>query len=270
MTQAFNLSQLANNLDSSGRLDATDGLVNAVPVANGGTGAANATSARSNLDVPTRAGGDATGTWAIDITGNAATSSSCSGNAATATYATTAGSAGAVADNSVNTNQIVNSAVTPAKIAQPLTTTASVNTTSGSSNTLTGIPSWVKRVQIVLRNVSTNGTGVLIFQLGTSAGIVSTGYSGCFNYGGGGGSPTDGIGISASSASDVRNGIITLVNTGSNVWVAAGVTAISGPGITSQTGYTVTLPGALTQIRLTTTGAGTDLFDGGSFMVIYD
>lgn len=49
MTQAYNLSQLANNLDSSGKLDATDGLVNAVPVANGGTGAANATSARSNL-----------------------------------------------------------------------------------------------------------------------------------------------------------------------------------------------------------------------------
>jgi len=38
MTQAFNLSQLANNLNASGRLDATDGLVGAVPVANGGTG----------------------------------------------------------------------------------------------------------------------------------------------------------------------------------------------------------------------------------------
>jgi hypothetical protein len=43
MTQAFNLSQLANNLDSSGRLDAADGLVNAVPVANGGTGQASLT-----------------------------------------------------------------------------------------------------------------------------------------------------------------------------------------------------------------------------------
>jgi hypothetical protein len=38
MTQAFNLSQLANNLDTSGRLDATDGLTGATPVANGGTG----------------------------------------------------------------------------------------------------------------------------------------------------------------------------------------------------------------------------------------
>lgn len=38
MTQAFNLSQLANNLNTAGQLDATDGLVNSVPVANGGTG----------------------------------------------------------------------------------------------------------------------------------------------------------------------------------------------------------------------------------------
>jgi hypothetical protein len=52
MTQAFNLSQLANNLNSSGQLDATDGLVNAVPVANGGTGAATASAARANLGVP--------------------------------------------------------------------------------------------------------------------------------------------------------------------------------------------------------------------------
>ena len=49
MTQAYNLSQLANNLNASGQLDATDGLVNAVPVANGGTGAATASVARSNL-----------------------------------------------------------------------------------------------------------------------------------------------------------------------------------------------------------------------------
>lgn len=38
MTQAFNLSQLANNINTSGQLDATDGLVNAVPATNGGTG----------------------------------------------------------------------------------------------------------------------------------------------------------------------------------------------------------------------------------------
>jgi len=66
MTQAYNLSQLANNLDSSGRLDATDGLVNAVPVANGGTGATTAAAARTNLGVPSNAGDGASGNWSIN------------------------------------------------------------------------------------------------------------------------------------------------------------------------------------------------------------
>lgn len=38
MTQAFNLSQLANKVNTSGQLDASTGLVNTVSVANGGTG----------------------------------------------------------------------------------------------------------------------------------------------------------------------------------------------------------------------------------------
>lgn len=72
MTQAFNLSQLANNLNSSGQLDATDGLVNAVPVANGGTGASSASAARTNLSVPSTTGGGASGDWGINVTGTAA------------------------------------------------------------------------------------------------------------------------------------------------------------------------------------------------------
>jgi hypothetical protein len=40
MTQAFNLSQLANNINTSGQLNAAAGLYNQVAVANGGTGLA--------------------------------------------------------------------------------------------------------------------------------------------------------------------------------------------------------------------------------------
>jgi hypothetical protein len=69
MTQAYNLSQLANNLNSSGQLDAQDGLVNAVPVGNGGTGASNQANARANLDVPSTSGSGATGNWGIKSNG---------------------------------------------------------------------------------------------------------------------------------------------------------------------------------------------------------
>jgi hypothetical protein len=51
MTQAYNLSQFANNLTSTGLLDASDGLVNALPIVNGGTGATTASAARTNLGV---------------------------------------------------------------------------------------------------------------------------------------------------------------------------------------------------------------------------
>ncbi len=65
MTQAYNLSQLANNLNTSGQLDASDGLVNAVPIANGGTGASTQAGARTNLDVPSTTGSGAVGDWNI-------------------------------------------------------------------------------------------------------------------------------------------------------------------------------------------------------------
>lgn len=55
-------------------------------VTDGGTGASDAAGARTNLDVPSRSGADASGTWGINISGNAATATS----ATSATSATTA------------------------------------------------------------------------------------------------------------------------------------------------------------------------------------
>lgn len=89
MTQAFNLSQLANNVDTAGDLNAAVGLYNQVPVANGGTGAASFT---ANAAIISNAGGTALSSVAAGANGNVLTSNG-----------TTWTSAANVAATSVNT-----------------------------------------------------------------------------------------------------------------------------------------------------------------------
>jgi len=76
MTQAMNLANFANSLDTSGGVPPTQ-LNSPVPISKGGTNASTASAARTSLglaigtDVPAPNGTGATGTWPISITGNA-------------------------------------------------------------------------------------------------------------------------------------------------------------------------------------------------------
>ena len=70
MTQAMNLANFSNSLDSSGGMPPSQ-INSPVTIAKGGTNAATAADARTNLDVPPNAGTTATGTWPISITGSA-------------------------------------------------------------------------------------------------------------------------------------------------------------------------------------------------------
>jgi len=156
--------------------------------------------------------------------------------------------------------------------ATALVSGTSVASTSGTSIDFTSIPSWVKRITVMFSGVSTNGTSNYLVQLGagspTTSGylgassIVTTGVS-CTNF-------TTGFGVFNNiGAATVIHGSMTITAFGSNVWVASGVSAISGALGTMQTGGSVTLGGTLDRIRITTVN-GTDTFDAGSINILYE
>jgi len=172
-------------------------------------------------------------------------------------------------------------AVAPATLAPTLLVAATpVASTSGKAVSFTGIPSWVKRVTILISAVSTNGTTRLIVQVGdTGSGTyITTGYS-CFASAiipaaaQGTQSYTDGASFyGASTAATVWRGRITFhrVGAASEDWVFEGaLTRTDSTGLAHLAG-SITVSGALDKIRLTTAAPGTDTFDAGEVNVIWE
>ena len=148
-----------------------------------------------------------------------------------------------------------------------------VASTSGTSIDFTGIPSWVKRVTVISSAISTSGTSDWGIQLGTSGGIVSTGYVGqTVNQLNGSQSPTTfAQTIYSGLASVASYGQITLLlaNASTNLWVISGSIITSGTIYSGISGYNITLSSALTTVRIKT-GNGTDTFDLGSINILYE
>jgi hypothetical protein len=147
---------------------------------------------------------------------------------------------------------------------------------SGTSVDFTGIPSWVKRITVMLSGVSTSGTSIPIIQLGITSGIEATGYAGvgsAFINGSSTGvtSQTTGFGITDSNAAAYAysgNVILNLLNNSTNLWVASGVIYSNRP-VQAFTSGNKSLAGALDRIRITTVN-GTDTFDAGSINILYE
>jgi len=157
----------------------------------------------------------------------------------------------------------INSAITAATVQA---------STSGTSIDFTGIPSWVKRITVMFNGVSTNGSSSPLVQLGTSGGVVTSGYGGTGsliastvtsqNF-------TTGFGERSQDSAAVRSGAWVITNVSGNIWVCAGVLGRSDGANTSVTGGTVTLGGTLDRVRITTVN-GTDTFDAGTINILYE
>lgn len=149
-----------------------------------------------------------------------------------------------------------------------------VNTTSGTSIDFTSIPSWVKRVTVILNGVSTNGTSIPTVQIGSGS-VTTSGYvSAAIGTSAGGLGTTaftTGFGLrDAFDATRELSGTVTIENISGNTWVASyfGNAGASGSANCFGGGGRVTLGGTLDRVRLTTQN-GTDTFDAGSVNISY-
>jgi len=170
------------------------------------------------------------------------------------------------------TTTLANGIVTPAKLSQPMTLGTAVASTSGTAINFTGIPSWVKRVTVILNEVGTADINGILIQIGDSGGIGNTGYiSTSVNTDGAGGSAaisrTDGY-VIKSISSIACSGLIQIANISGNTWIESHSCKVSTTTIIGG-GGSKTLSGTLDRIRVTTVGA-TDTFAAGSVNIMYE
>jgi hypothetical protein len=257
--------------------DTTTGLLKIRNAANNGfiiVGTLGAT----NLGLLSLAGGTLTGPNAnaqSDLRLADADSSNWVALQAPATVATnltlTLPSADGTADQALITNA---SGVLSFASRARLVRNAGISSTSGTSIDFVDIPSWARRITVMLLAVSTNGTSGVQIQLGDSGGIETTGYStsgtaitgtntcGISTF-------TSGFVMLGSLAGASRSGAIVFNNIIGNYWVAIGNMDEQGSG---QAGYTQgfkELSATLDRVRVTTIN-GTDAFDAGFVNIIYE
>lgn len=136
-------------------------------------------------------------------------------------------------------------------------------TTSGVQIDFTSIPAGVREITALFNGVSTNGSSILLLQLGTSGGVVSSGYTAGTTAGSTNFSSSAGfaVAVGQNAASEIR-GILRFENISGNSWVLGGT--VWNGSFSSNAGGSVALSGVLDRLRLTTVG-GSDTFDLGAF-----
>ena len=152
--------------------------------------------------------------------------------------------------------------------------TTAQNTTSGTSIDFTGIPSWAKRVTVMLDGVSTNGASEVLIQIGDSGGIETTGYACGLTFIAGTNAcgalaSTSGCIIGGASAGNTRVGCMSISKVSGNKYVFSGMNFNTDQNAAAYSTSIKTRSDVLDRIRLTTVN-GTDTFDAGSVNIMYE
>lgn len=144
-------------------------------------------------------------------------------------------------------------------------TLETAQTASGTSVDFTGIPSWAKRITVMLNDVSLNATDDLLVQIGDSGGIETTGYTSGSQSAV---NSTIGYIIRIGVGTRSLNGAMYISNVNSNSWISihsgniGSINDVYGGG-------TKTLSSTLDRIRVTSV-TGTSTFDAGTINISYE
>lgn len=145
-----------------------------------------------------------------------------------------------------------------------------ITTNGAASYSFNNIPSWAKTIRLVLRNVSTSDNAGIQLKIGTSGGLVTSGYTGTIHS-------IDSTTVSATGAlSDafivttigpalLFSGVIELNEIASNVWVHRSHLGAGGTRSHFSVGE-LSVGAELTTVQISV-GVGT--FDGGTINILY-
>lgn len=172
-----------------------------------------------------------------------------------------------------NSGKVLSTDGSVAAWTSPVNLVASASAT-GSDIDFT-VPSWARRITVMLKDVSLSGTDRVLIRLGTASGIVSSGYASVAWAGGSGNAGqtnTTGFVVDGATvaSTDDRTGILDICLLTGNTWVASGNMGRSPvDALTSASALAgnVALPAEVTTVRVTRTGS--NLFDGGTIAVQY-
>lgn len=146
---------------------------------------------------------------------------------------------------------------------------------SGTSVDFTSIPSWAKRITVMLAGVTTPAGAVATIRIGSGGAPVSSGYVGANS-----GTSNTGTAVIALSTGFTLvdtgtagsicalSGLITLDRITGNTWAASSVMGVNSTTFSTLGGY-ITLGAALDVVRLTTT-AGSASFTAGTVNILYE
>ena len=148
-----------------------------------------------------------------------------------------------------------------------------VASTSGTSIDFTGIPSWAKRITVMLQGVSQNSVSqTYLLQIGAGS-VTTSGYLSSNSYiapSTDSGNITTGFPLNRSvGAAATFSGVATICLLGSNSWAFSCVMADTNAGQNHFGAGAITLGGTLDRVRLTTVG-GTAAFDAGTVNILYE